>query len=90
MNSHMIYPPIGSTELGGFGVLQKTSFESGSCGTVLKNVSLKVVDPDTGKVLGPNQTGECCFKSPYMMTCYYGNPEATRQTIDAEGKTSTL
>jgi len=44
------------------------------------------VDPENGNVLGPNQSGEVWIKTATIMTGYYGNPEATKNTIDEEGK----
>jgi len=45
-----------------------------------------VVDPNTGKVLGANKTGEIWAKSSYMMNGYYNNLEATKNAIDSDGK----
>jgi len=36
---------------------------------------------DTGDLLGPNQPGELCLKSPMIMMGYYNNEEETKQTI---------
>ncbi|OAY75987.1 putative 4-coumarate--CoA ligase 3 [Ananas comosus] len=47
--------------------------KSGSCGTVVRNAELKIVDPDTGASLGRNKPG------------YLNDPEATKNTIDKEG-----
>lgn len=77
---------LGMTELGGLITLQLPSHKNGSCGVVAKNVQLKVVDPENGKVLGPNQSGEIWIKSAIMMNGYYRNPEATKSTVDEEGK----
>lgn len=44
-----------------------------------------MIDLKTGKSLGMNKIGELCFKGPMIMKGYYGNPEATSATIDAEG-----
>ena len=57
-----------------------------TCGTIYSNVQLKVIDPKTGRNLGPNQKGELCFKSPYMMKGYYKNPEVTKKSIDEQGE----
>ncbi|XP_064087705.1 uncharacterized protein LOC135202303 isoform X2 [Macrobrachium nipponense] len=58
---------------------------NGSCGKLLPNVTAKVLDTTTGSVLGPNEIGELCIKTPSMMTGYHQNEEATSSTIDAEG-----
>ncbi|XP_043287313.1 4-coumarate--CoA ligase 1-like [Venturia canescens] len=75
----------GITELG-LGIKQddKTCSEP-SCGRVTENRQLKVIDPKTGRILNPHETGEACFKSEYIMKGYYRNPEATKEAIDSEG-----
>ncbi|XP_071639660.1 luciferin 4-monooxygenase-like [Temnothorax longispinosus] len=74
----------GMTETG-LTTMQLPNHKNGSCGTVAKNVQIKIVDPENGKVLGPNQSGELWIKSSNIMTGYYRNPEATKSTIDEEG-----
>ncbi|KAG5895441.1 hypothetical protein JTB14_001319 [Gonioctena quinquepunctata] len=63
----------GSTEAGNF-ICYNESKESEndlkSIGRPLNDMEMKVVDPDTGKILGPNQNGELRYKSPYIMTGY--------------------
>jgi len=46
---------------------------------------VKIVDPETGKQLGPNQTGEICCRGYNIMKGYYKMPEATSQVIDKDG-----
>jgi len=77
---------LGMTEVGGLITLQLPHHKNGSCGIITKNVQMKIVDPESGKVLGPNQSGEIWLKSMIMMNGYYRNPEATKSTIDEEGK----
>lgn len=77
---------LGMTEVGGLATLQLPGHKNGSCGTVAKNVQLKIVDSESGKILGPNQSGEIWLKSASMMNGYYKNPEATKSTVDEEGK----
>lgn len=77
---------LGMTELGGIGTMQLSHHKNGSCGTVVENVQIKVVDPENGKILGPNKPGELWIKTAYIMTGYYRNPEATKNIIDEEGK----
>ncbi|PUZ77205.1 hypothetical protein GQ55_1G351300 [Panicum hallii var. hallii] len=57
----------------------------GSCGTVVRNAELKVVDPDTGRSLGRNLPGEICIRGPQIMKGYLNDPEATARTIDVDG-----
>lgn len=57
----------------------------GSVGTLRAGTWGKVIDPDTGKALGPNQRGEMCFKGSAVMRGYIRNQAATRETIDADG-----
>ncbi|XP_029159128.1 4-coumarate--CoA ligase 1-like isoform X2 [Nylanderia fulva] len=84
--SHIqILQGYGMTEICGFGTLQLPNHKTGSCGTVIRYVEIKIVDPKNGKVLGPNNPGELWIKTPTMMTCYYKNPEATKSIIDEEG-----
>jgi len=65
----------------------KEPFEvkSGSCGTVVRNAGLKIVDPDTGASLGRNQPGEICISGEQIMKGYLNDPESTKNTIDKEG-----
>lgn len=57
----------------------------GGVGTLRAGVWGKVIDPDTGRTLGPNQPGEMCFKGSIIMRGYRGNETATKQTIDPDG-----
>lgn len=57
----------------------------GSCGKVASFLSCKVRDPETGKTLGPNQTGELCVKGPLIMMGYYNDEKATKETFTPDG-----
>ncbi|XP_027360050.1 4-coumarate--CoA ligase 2 isoform X2 [Abrus precatorius] len=59
--------------------------KSGSCGTVVRNAELKVVDPETGRCLGYNQPGEICIRGQQIMKGYLNDDKATASTIDDEG-----
>lgn len=41
--------------------------KSGSCGTVVRNAELKVIDPETGSSFGFNQPGEICIRGSQIM-----------------------
>ncbi|XP_072987581.1 4-coumarate--CoA ligase 2-like [Typha latifolia] len=64
---------------------QPSPAKSGSCGTVVRNAELKVIDPETGCSLGRNLPGEICIRGPQVMKGYLNDPEATSATIDVEG-----
>ncbi|MBA3515298.1 MAG: 4-coumarate--CoA ligase family protein [Pyrinomonadaceae bacterium] len=57
----------------------------GSVGVCAPNTECKIVDLETGVSLGPNKEGEICVRGPQVMKGYLNRPEATAQTIDAEG-----
>ncbi|KAG5307095.1 LUCI monooxygenase, partial [Acromyrmex insinuator] len=75
----------GMTETGGVITIQQPHHKNGSCGVLIENVKIKIVDPESGKVLGSNQSGEVWIKVPSLMNGYYRNPEATKNIIDNEG-----
>jgi len=49
------------------------------------NIETKVVDPETGEEVPDGVNGEFCSRGYHIMKGYYKMPEATRNTIDAEG-----
>ena len=54
-------------------------------GYAFPHVECKVIDPETGKEVGPGENGEFCARGYNQMKGYYKMPEATRETIDAQG-----
>ena len=54
-------------------------------GKVLPGVEVRIVDPETGMVVGPEVQGELQARSPMVMRGYYNMPEATASAIDEEG-----
>jgi acyl-CoA synthetase (AMP-forming)/AMP-acid ligase II len=57
----------------------------GSVGVPAPNTECKVVDLETGELLGANKEGEVCVRGPQVMKGYLNRPEATAATIDPEG-----
>ncbi|XP_028752923.1 4-coumarate--CoA ligase-like 1 [Neltuma alba] len=56
-----------------------------SVGFILPNLEVKFIDPDTGKSLPRNTSGELCVRSQAVMQGYYKQVEETAQTIDKNG-----
>ena len=54
-------------------------------GKVLPGVEVRLVDPETGLVVGPGQQGELQTRSTMVMKGYFNMPEATADAIDADG-----
>lgn len=54
-------------------------------GFPFSSTKMKVIDVDTGKVLGPLQRGELLFNTPYAPTCYCGDTEVADDRTDEHG-----
>ncbi len=46
---------------------------------------LRIVDIDTGVMLGPNQTGEICVRGPSLFSGYYKRDDETAKCMDSDG-----
>jgi acyl-CoA synthetase (AMP-forming)/AMP-acid ligase II len=57
----------------------------GSVGSAVSNTECKIVDVATEQELDRNQDGEIWIRGPQVMKGYLNNPEATRNSIDADG-----
>lgn len=54
-------------------------------GRVFPHTELKIVDPETKRIVPKGEIGEICARGYMAMRCYYNNPTATRQTKDENG-----
>lgn len=57
----------------------------GSVGVAAPNTEIKIIDVDTGETLNRGAKGEVCVRGPQIMKGYLNKPDATANTIDAEG-----
>ncbi|MFL6190281.1 MAG: AMP-binding protein, partial [Actinomycetes bacterium] len=57
----------------------------GTVGRVMPNTELRVVDPASGRDLGPGVRGELWARGPQVMAGYLGRPDATAEILDADG-----
>ena len=78
----------GMTELAGPGLMQHSYGENrlGSVGIEMPYLKARIVDPENASRVLPNgETGELMVSGPLVMKGYYGNDEATRETIEPDG-----
>lgn len=54
-------------------------------GKPLPHIEVKIADPETGKTMPPNTSGEICVRGYSIMKGYYKMPEATATAIDKDG-----
>lgn len=54
-----------------------------STGSLMPGARLRVVDPDTGEMLGANVDGELCVAGPTLLDHYLG--KTREETLDADG-----
>jgi fatty-acyl-CoA synthase len=54
-------------------------------GKPMAHTEIKIVDTRTGRIAPRGTPGELCARGYAVMKGYYENPEATHQTIDADG-----
>ncbi|MGY1841858.1 MULTISPECIES: AMP-binding protein [unclassified Modestobacter] len=57
----------------------------GTVGYALPNTECRLVDPATGEDCAPGDRGELWVRGPQVMAGYLNNPQATADTLDAEG-----
>jgi fatty-acyl-CoA synthase len=51
-------------------------------GKVHPHLEIKIIDPDTGKIVPRNTSGELCTRGYSVMLKYWNSPEATATVID--------
>ncbi|KAF5558550.1 4-coumarate ligase-like 5 [Fusarium napiforme] len=56
-----------------------------NAGKLLASTVVRIVDVDTGRELGPNETGEILAKGPQIAMGYLNNAKETAETFGADG-----
>jgi len=56
-----------------------------TCGPPLPGAKVRITDPQTGTELTAGEIGQIETHGPMVMRGYYGNPDATAETIAADG-----
>lgn len=56
-----------------------------TCGRPFPGVEVRIVDPETGEVVGPGTAGEILVRGYSLLDGYYKDPEGTAAATDDEG-----
>jgi long-chain acyl-CoA synthetase len=78
----------GMTELAGLGTTFPSNgpYKLGSIGMAIPHVEARIADvADASKTMPRGEVGELMIKGPIVMQGYYGNEQATRETIESDG-----
>lgn len=59
--------------------------KAATVGIPYPHTDVKIVDPESGKVLPVGERGEICCRGAVVMQGYYKMPEKTAETVDSEG-----
>ncbi len=60
-------------------------YRPGTSGVTVSNTESRLVDPDTGEDQDVGGRGELWVRGPQVMKGYLNNPQATAETLDADG-----
>jgi len=78
----------GMTEIAGLGTTHSVHAPPvpGSIGVSLPGIEVRIRDlEDSTRAVPPGQPGELMIRGPIVMSGYHNNPNATAETIDADG-----
>ena len=66
-------------------IVPNDNVRDGAVGFLIPSTEAMIVDVATQTPLGPNEDGELWIRGPQVMVGYLNNPQATADTIDAQG-----
>lgn len=61
--------------------MPKTRIKWGSCGVPVAENEIRIIDIETGKPLGPNESGEIVVRNPAVFKGYWKRDDATAETL---------
>ncbi len=66
-------------------MISESDPKMGSVGPLTSSTHGKIIDPDTGRSLGPNEHGELCIKGPQVMMGYFNDVDKTKECLSDGG-----
>ncbi len=88
------FQAVGITLLEGYGITETAPIVSvrkqrhpvaGTIGPVLKEMEVKLLDPETGAPVPPGRKGVIYLKGPNVMKGYYKRPDKTAEVLSPDG-----
>jgi long-chain acyl-CoA synthetase len=77
-----IHEGYGLTETSPFATYNhRSAYRPGTVGQPIRDVQIKIVDPEAGWDLGVNQVGEVAVRGPNVMLGYWEKPQATADVL---------
>jgi long-chain acyl-CoA synthetase len=61
----------------------------GTIGPLLREMEMKILDPESGKPIGPGRKGVIHLKGPNIMKGYYKRPDKTAEVLSPDGWLNT-
>jgi len=92
------FQAVGVLLLEGYGLTETTPVVSirlqhhpvfGTIGPLLDELSMKLIDPESGREVGPGKKGVIYLKGPNVMKGYYKRPDKTAEVLSADGWLNT-
>ncbi|XP_052807546.1 uncharacterized protein LOC128241441 [Mya arenaria] len=85
LNIQCIHQGYGMTEVGVTHLNGRDNSRYKSVGKLLPLVEMKIVDVDSGRIMGVNEEGEIWVKGPQLSLGYHELPEQTRELFTPDG-----
>jgi fatty-acyl-CoA synthase len=89
--------PVGTTVVANYGLTEASghlcitppdeslTVRTETSGHPLRDMEVRVIDPEMGRPLAPGEPGEITFRGPMRALGYYKEPELTAEAIDDDG-----
>jgi acyl-CoA synthetase (AMP-forming)/AMP-acid ligase II len=83
-----VFTVYGLTEVGGRFCILRPEWQAvvpGSVGRPIEGLSVRILEQDGDRELGPGEVGEVVIRGRFLAKGYFNNPDATASTFTAQG-----